>query len=75
LLDLGMPVLNGLEVARRLRELDGGAQALLVAITGFGQAEDRARTAAAGSTTNLTKPVDPQVLHELLRTGKVVDHI
>jgi PAS domain S-box-containing protein len=75
LLDLGMPRLNGLEVARQLRELDGGAQALLVAITGFGQTEDRARTAAAGFDHHLTKPVDPQVLHGLLQAGKAVDHV
>jgi len=67
LLDLGMPKLNGLEVAKRLRALDGGAKALLVAITGFGQAEDRARTAAAGFDHHLTKPVDPQVLRGLLQ--------
>jgi PAS domain S-box-containing protein len=75
LLDIGMPGMNGLEVARRLRELDEGAQALLVAITGFGQTEDRARTAAAGFDHHITKPVDPQVLRGLLQTGKAVDHV
>jgi PAS domain S-box-containing protein len=70
LLDLGMPELNGLEVARRLREMDEGAQALLVAITGYGQAEDRARTAAVGFDCHLTKPVDLQVLYGLLQTGR-----
>jgi PAS domain S-box-containing protein len=66
LLDLGMPKLGGLEVAVRLR--DDGSRALLVALTGFGQADDRARTAAAGFDHHLTKPVDPQQLLALLRT-------
>ena len=75
LLDLGMPDLDGLEVARRLRALDDGARALLVAITGFGQAQDRASTAAAGFDHHLTKPVDPQVLQALLQAGRPVDHV
>ena len=62
LLDIGLPKLDGLEVARRLRESGEGPRPLLVAMTGFGQAEDRARTAAAGFDHHLTKPVDPQLL-------------
>jgi PAS domain S-box-containing protein len=68
LLDIGLPKLDGLEVARRLREGGEGPGPLLVAMTGFGQAADRARTAAAGFDHHLTKPVDPQVLRSLIRT-------
>jgi PAS domain S-box-containing protein len=67
-LDLGLPELDGLEVARRLRDRSDGPRPLLVAMTGFGQAEDRARTAAAGFDHHLTKPVDPQMLQSLMRT-------
>ena len=70
LLDIGLPKLDGLEVARRLRERAAGPRPLLVAMTGFGQAEDRARTAAAGFDHHLTKPVDPQLLHSLMRTAR-----
>jgi signal transduction histidine kinase/ActR/RegA family two-component response regulator len=66
LLDLGMPRMNGYELARRLRELDGGAQMTLVAVTGWGQAEDRRRTAAAGFDHHLTKPIDPSLVEALL---------
>jgi PAS domain S-box-containing protein len=75
LLDIGMPQMDGLEVAKRLRAGGEGARALLVAMTGFGQDEDRARTAAVGFDHHLTKPVDPQVLQSLLRTaGTVQSH-
>jgi len=70
LLDIGLPKLDGLEVARRLREWGEGPRPLLVAMTGFGQAEDRARTAAAGFDHHLTKPIDPQFLHSLMRTAR-----
>ena len=68
LLDIGLPELDGLEVARSLRGRAEGPRPLLVAITGFGQAEDRARTAAAGSDYHLTKPVDPKQLQTLMQT-------
>jgi PAS domain S-box-containing protein len=71
LLDIGLPKLDGLEVARSLRARAGGRGPLLVAMTGFGQAEDRARTAAAGFDHHLTKPVDPKLLRTLLQTGRV----
>jgi len=70
LLDIGLPKLDGLEVARRLRESGEGPRPLLVAMTGFGQAEDRARTAAAGFDHHLTKPIDPQLLHSLMRSAR-----
>jgi two-component system CheB/CheR fusion protein len=66
LLDIGLPGMDGFEVARSLRrepELDG---ALLVAMTGYGQAEDRQRSKEAGFDRHLTKPVEPAVLYGLL---------
>jgi signal transduction histidine kinase len=67
LLDLGLPRLDGIAVARRLRQRTDGPRPLLVATTGFGQAEDKARTAAAGFDHHLTKPIDPQLLHALVQ--------
>jgi signal transduction histidine kinase len=58
LLDIGLPRLDGYEAARRIRALDGGAEITLIAITGWGQAEDRAKSSAAGFDHHLVKPVD-----------------
>jgi CheY-like chemotaxis protein len=66
LLDIGLPGMDGYEVARRLRAsptLDG---CVLVALTGYGQEEDRRRSWAAGFDHHLVKPVEPQSLTELL---------
>jgi CheY-like chemotaxis protein len=64
-LDLDLPKMNGLDVARRLRT--GWARPpLLIATTGFGQEEDRRRTAEAGFDHHLVKPIDPQVIRSLL---------
>jgi PAS domain S-box-containing protein len=65
-LDLELPKMNGLEVARRLRTEVPARPLLLVATTGFGQEEDRRRTAEAGFDYHLVKPIDPQVLRSLL---------
>jgi CheY-like chemotaxis protein len=65
LLDLGLPLMDGFETARRLRE--EGLGMLLVAVTGFGAAEDRRRAAEAGFDTHLTKPVSPEALRRVLR--------
>ncbi|HEX6999843.1 MAG TPA: ATP-binding protein [Gammaproteobacteria bacterium] len=62
LLDIGMPGLDGNEVARRIRELPRGKDVLLVALTGWGQEEDKRRSSEAGFDAHLTKPVDPGVL-------------
>ena len=70
LLDIGLPKLNGFEVAKSLRARADGPRPLLVAITGFGQAEDRARTTAAGFDHHLTKPVDPKLLQTLMQTAR-----
>jgi PAS domain S-box-containing protein len=65
LLDLGMPGMDGFEVARQVRN-DGGQGVLLVALTGWGQEEDRRRTRAAGFDHHLVKPADPAELRTLL---------
>ena len=63
-----MPGLNGHEVARALRATPGLEDIVLLALTGWGSAEDRARSAASGFDLHLTKPVDPlQVLRLLAR--------
>ena len=53
--DLGLPGFDGLELVRRARE--GGSSARLVALTGYGRAEDKSRAAEAGFDAHLTKPV------------------
>jgi CheY-like chemotaxis protein len=65
-MDIGMPRMDGCEAARRIRDLDNGRQVLLVALTGWNQAEDRQRTADAGFDYHFVKPFDPSVLGALL---------
>jgi len=60
MLDVGMPDLDGYQVARRMRALPWADRLVLLAITGWGSSEDRERTAAAGFNHHLTKPVDLQ---------------
>jgi two-component system CheB/CheR fusion protein len=66
LLDLGMPRLNGYDTARRMREQPWGRTAVLVALTGWGQESDRARSREAGFDHHLVKPVEPALLERLL---------
>jgi PAS domain S-box-containing protein len=66
LVDLGMPGMDGYELCRRLRAQPALAGALLVALTGWGQEEDRRRSEEAGFDRHLIKPVEPQSLHRLL---------
>jgi CheY-like chemotaxis protein len=65
-LDLGMPEMDGFETARRIRELPMGRDIQLVALTGWGQEEQRARTREAGFDQHLVKPVDSEVLQKML---------
>ena len=66
LLDIDLPDMQGYDVARRLRAAPDGGVLKLVAMTGFGQQEDRRRSAEAGFDEHLVKPVDPSVLKVLL---------
>jgi signal transduction histidine kinase len=61
-LDIGLPVLDGYEVAQRLRQSPIGRDALLVALTGYGQREDRLNAEAAGFNHHFVKPADPTAL-------------
>ena len=65
-LDIGMPGLNGYEVARRVRAQPWGARPLMIAATGWGQDDDRQKALAAGFDMHLTKPFDPAHLSELI---------
>jgi PAS domain S-box-containing protein len=71
LLDIGMPRMDGYEVARRLRQQPGGRSALVLALTGCGQEADRQRSVAAGFDGHLVKPVEPSVLQTLLAEPSV----
>ena len=66
LLDIGLPKLNGYEVCRRIREQPWGEELVIVALTGWGQDEDRQRSLDAGFDTHLVKPVDHDLLMRLL---------
>ena len=65
-LDIGMPGLNGYEVARRVRAQPWGARPLMIAATGWGQDDDRQKALAAGFDLHLTKPFDPAHLSDLI---------
>jgi len=69
ILDIGLPGIDGYELAVRLRKLPGVAACRLVALTGYGLPDDRARSRAAGFEAHLVKPVDPEALLGLLRDG------
>ena len=68
LLDLGMPRMNGYEVCERIRSHAWGRSILMVAQTGWGQEQDRARTLEAGFDAHLTKPIDPAAVQNMLLT-------
>jgi len=65
-----MPKMDGYETARRFRQLPDGGDALLVALTGWGQAEDRRRTRDAGFDEHLAKPVGLGLLEAVLARGQ-----
>jgi two-component system CheB/CheR fusion protein len=67
LLDIGLPDISGHEVARRLQERLPRSRRLLVALTGYGDEDDRQRSRQVGFDLHLTKPVDPEVLGRILQ--------
>jgi signal transduction histidine kinase/CheY-like chemotaxis protein len=69
LLDIGLPGMDGYEVARRLRQIPGMAAATLIAITGYGQPEDKTRSIDAGFDHHLVKPVEPDALMMLVQAS------
>jgi CheY-like chemotaxis protein len=78
LLDIGLPGMSGYEVAERARRTPWGTRAFIVALTGWGNSDDRARSKAAGFDRHLVKPVEPRELMALIagardRSAYVVD--
>jgi CheY-like chemotaxis protein len=67
LLDIGLPLMDGYELASRLRDQSGGRDVRLIAITGYGQERDRATSKAAGFAEHVVKPVDLERLGELIK--------
>jgi CheY-like chemotaxis protein len=70
LVDIGLPGIDGYEVARQMRA-GGGRRPVLIALTGYGQPEDRRRATEAGFDEVLVKPVDPTALTTLLATLEI----
>ena len=70
-MDIGMPGLDGYEVCRRIRQMPSQQHVVLVAVTGWGQAQDKRRAIEAGFDAHLTKPVDPDAVAQLLAGAAV----
>jgi CheY-like chemotaxis protein len=70
-MDIGMPGLDGYEVCRRIRQMPSQRHVVLVAVTGWGQAQDKRRALDVGFDAHLTKPVDPDAVAQLL-AGAIV---
>ncbi len=68
LLDIGLPGMDGFEVAKTLRAQPEYRELVLIAVTGYGQDEDRRQSQEAGFNQHLVKPVSPTVLAEILAT-------
>ena len=66
-IDIGLPGLDGYEVARRIRQMPTADRTLLIALTGYGAPEDRKRAAAAGFDHHFTKPADFDAIAQILR--------
>jgi CheY-like chemotaxis protein len=70
-MDIGMPGLDGYEVCRRIRQMPSQQHVVLVAVTGWGQAQDKRRALDVGFDAHLTKPVDPDAVAQLLAGAAV----
>jgi CheY-like chemotaxis protein len=66
LLDIGMPIMNGYEAARQIRQQPWAKNIVLAALTGWGQDEDRRKSQEAGFDFHITKPIEPAALEKLL---------
>ena len=73
ILDIGMPELDGYEVARQVRQQSLGHAVILIAVTGWGQESDKARALAAGFNHHFTKPIEPVELSQLLRSDPRIE--
>ena len=69
LLDIGLPVMDGFELARRIRTEMGGEAPVLIAVTGYGQDGDRERSRLAGFSHHLVKPIELGALGELVASA------
>src|SRR5207302_11010328 len=69
-LDIGLPGLDGYEVARQLRERGDTSHALLIAMTGYGQQDDRQRAVDAGFDYHFVKPTDPREIQRAIEHGR-----
>jgi CheY-like chemotaxis protein/two-component sensor histidine kinase len=74
LLDIGLPGMNGYDVCRTLRDKHSGRRPLVIALTGWGQDEDRRKSAAAGFDGHLVKPVSLEALEQVLLGGARSEH-
>ena len=70
ILDIGLPGMDGYEVASRLRDTPAASNAVLIALTGYGREEDRLRSRRAGFDHHMVKPVGPDALQKLLNSLK-----
>ena len=68
IMDIGMPVMNGYEAARTMRLQSWANKAMLIALTGWGQDEDRRRATEAGFDRHIVKPIEPEDIERLIRT-------
>ena len=66
LLDIGLPKMTGYDVARAIRQTPWGQNVVLIAVTGWGQDEDKQKAKLAGFNRHMVKPVDPELLMQLL---------
>ena len=73
LLDIGLPRLNGYGAAQRIREQPWGKHMVLIALTGWGQEDDRRRSKEAGFDNHMVKPVEPDQILAVLDTFKRAD--
>lgn len=71
MVDIGLPEISGYDVAQNIRAADGGKEIFLVAVTGYGRPEDRARALDAGFDAHIVKPLDEKALKQVLRPEEV----